>query len=96
MQLETLATGMSMVERTLQNVLLGADVTREDPLGKRFDPNTMNALTQIPDPTKRANEVVNVIKMGYTLSGRVIRPAEVVVATGGEDDWPEEVEEGRK
>lgn len=38
---------------------------------------------------KKNKEVFFVAKVGYTLNGRVIRAADVGVATGGEE-WPEE------
>ena len=51
-----------------------------DSLGKEFDTDFHEALTEIPAPTKKLrSKVVDVIEKGYLLNGKVIRFAKVVV-----------------
>jgi molecular chaperone GrpE len=45
--------------------------------GDVFDPERMNALMEYPDPSKEPGTVGQVIKVGFSLNNRVLRPAEV-------------------
>lgn len=92
-QLCSLSEGVGMVRSTLQGVLGGNGMVRFDPKGQKFDPHTMSALFEFPNPAAKNKEVVEVVKVGYSLNGRVIRPAEVGVATGGEEFPEEEAED---
>jgi len=47
--------------------------------GDAFDPNKHEALYEYPDSEKEAGTVGQLIKVGYTLNNRVLRPAEVGV-----------------
>jgi molecular chaperone GrpE len=47
--------------------------------GDAFNPELHSALMEYPDPTLEAGTVGQVIKKGYTLNNRVLRPAEVGV-----------------
>ena len=49
--------------------------------GEAFDPAQHEAVTYAPGPEGR---VVAVVRAGYTVDGRVIRPAGVVVGNGQE------------
>ncbi|MDN3205114.1 nucleotide exchange factor GrpE [Algoriphagus sediminis] len=51
----------------------------EDMIGKPFDPDTQEAITQIPAPSEdMKGKVIDVIEKGYTLGDRVVRFAKVV------------------
>lgn len=52
---------------------------RFDPTGEKFDPNQHEALFEIPDPTKPHGTVAVAQKVGYSLNGRTLRPAQVGV-----------------
>jgi molecular chaperone GrpE len=54
-------------------------VTEIEAAGK-FDPHVHEALLQQPAEDKESGDVVDVIQKGYTLGGRVVRPARVIVA----------------
>ena len=47
--------------------------------GDVFEPEKHNALMEYPDPNSQPGTVGQVIKKGYMLNGRVLRPAEVGV-----------------
>ncbi|KAG2196344.1 hypothetical protein INT47_010779 [Mucor saturninus] len=78
-QLTNLYTGVSMTESELVRALKRHGVEREDPQGDAFDPNKHQALFQTPMPGKEAGTIFAVQKMGYSLKGRVLRPAQVGV-----------------
>lgn len=46
-------------------------------LGAKFDPNFHNALFQVEDPSREPGCVAQVMKEGYMLHERVLRPAQV-------------------
>lgn len=63
--------------KTLENKGLKA---MEDLIGKPFDADTQEAITQIPAPTEDLKgRVIDVIEKGYTLGDKVVRYAKVVI-----------------
>jgi molecular chaperone GrpE len=51
----------------------------EDLIGKSFDPDTQEAITQIPSPSPELKgAVVDVVEKGYLLGEKVVRFAKVV------------------
>ncbi|KAF0906533.1 hypothetical protein E2562_011513 [Oryza meyeriana var. granulata] len=81
--LKTLLEGVEMTEKQLGEVFKKFGVEKFDPLNEKFDPNKHSALFQIPDPSKPSGTVAAVVKVGYMLHDRVLRPAEVGVSEGG-------------
>ncbi|KAF2303826.1 hypothetical protein GH714_023652 [Hevea brasiliensis] len=57
-----------------------------DPINEPFDPHRHNAVFQVPDASKPPGTVAAVLKAGYTLYDRIIRPAEVGVTKAEEND----------
>lgn len=53
-----------------------------DPLGEPFDPLVHQAMTMQENPDVEPNTVIAVMQKGYSLHGRVIRPAMVMVSKG--------------
>ncbi|KAI8992397.1 co-chaperone GrpE [Pilobolus umbonatus] len=80
-QLSSLYTGVSMTEVELVKTLKRHGVERHNPEGEPFDPNLHQALYQAPIPGKEAGTIFDVQKLGYTLKGRVLRPAQVGVVS---------------
>lgn len=78
-QLTNLYTGVSMTESELVKTLKRHGVDRHDPQGETFDPNLHQALFQAPMPDKEPGTIFSVQKLGYTIKGRVLRPAQVGV-----------------
>ena len=52
-----------------------------DPAGQPFDANLHQAVSMVPNPDMEPNTVMDVFQKGYTLNGRLIRPAMVVVSS---------------
>ncbi len=53
-----------------------------DPVGQPFDPELHQAMSMVDAPDAQPNAVVAVMQKGYTLNGRLVRPAMVMVAKG--------------
>nr|BAA13686.1 AR192 [Arabidopsis thaliana] len=83
--LKTLLEGVEMTEKQLAEVFKKFGMEKYDPINEPFDPNRHNAVFQVPDASKPEGTVAHVLKSGYTLYDRVIRPAEVGVTQGGEN-----------
>lgn len=82
--LKALIDGVSMTEREFLNVLERNGVKRIDPEGQPFNPHQHQAMIEVEQPEVAAGTVVQVYAPGYILEDRVLRPAMVVVAKGGE------------
>lgn len=57
-------------------------VEQVDPTGQPFDPNFHQAVSMIPSADVPNNHVLTTMQKGFTLNGRVVRPAMVIVAKG--------------
>ena len=51
-----------------------------DAVGQPFDPALHEAMSMVPTAEAEPNTVIAAMQKGYTLSGRLIRPAMVMVA----------------
>ena len=81
--LEALIEGVELTEKDFLSRLARFGVKPIEALGARFDPNQHEALFEIPDETKVAGTVAQVVEQGYLINDRVLRPAKVGVARGG-------------
>jgi len=70
-------------QRQIVGVLGKQGVTVIDPVGEAFDPVTQQAVSQQEDPSVPEGTVIAAFQKGYEMGGRVVRPAMVVVSTGG-------------
>ena len=77
---ENYKKGVEMIYDQFINVIKKLGVEEIDALGKEFDPNLHNAVTQIEDESLGENVVAQVYQKGYKLGDKVIRCAMVVVA----------------
>lgn len=75
-----LVEGMKLTLKQLANVLEKQGVQAVDPSGQPFNPDLHEAMTVVPSADVPPNHVVSVMQKGYTLHGRLLRPAMVVVA----------------
>ena len=78
-----LVEGVELTHRDLIARLARFQVRKLEPEGQKFDPNFHEALFEIPDETKPAGTVLQVVEQGYAIGERVLRPAKVGVARGG-------------
>ncbi|CAH2069890.1 unnamed protein product [Thlaspi arvense] len=84
--LKNLLEGVEMTEKQLAVVFKKSGLVKEDPLNEPFDPNRHNAVFQVPDASKPEGTIAHVLKSGYTLFDRVIRPAQVGVTCAVEKE----------
>jgi molecular chaperone GrpE len=82
--LQTLLGGVEAVERELSKVMVDHNIERIDPVGEPFDPNFHEAMFEVPDSDYPGGTVAQVIQPGYRLHDRLLRPARVGVAKGGQ------------
>jgi molecular chaperone GrpE len=80
--LKTLVGGISMVVDQLKSSLANHGLKEVNPLGQPFDPNLHEAISQQPNAEVAEGSVVTVVRVGFTLNGRLLRPASVIVSTG--------------
>lgn len=81
--LNNLCVGVEMTEREMLGAFERNAILRVESEGKPFDHNVHEALSQIPNPDVPEGTVVQEVRSGYTIAGRLLRPAQVLVATGG-------------
>jgi molecular chaperone GrpE len=80
--LEKFAEGVELTERELMNVLERYGIKRVDPAGQPFDHNLHQAMMQVDSAEHPPGTVVQVFQPGYTIHGRLLRPAMVTVSKG--------------
>ncbi|XP_050109614.1 grpE protein homolog 2, mitochondrial-like isoform X1 [Malus sylvestris] len=84
--LKTLLEGVEMTEKQLLEVFRKYGIEKYDPTNEAFDPNRHNAVFSLQDASKPPGTVAVVLKPGYMLHDRVVRPAEVGVTTEAENN----------
>lgn len=77
---EKFKSGIEMIVNQFKDVLKKLGIEEMDAMGKEFDPQLHNAVTQVEDENFAENSVCNVLQKGYIMGDRVIRHAMVVVA----------------
>lgn len=80
----SLVEGVELTHKSFIDVLTKFHLEQVDPAGEPFDPQVHQAMSMVENPDVEPNTVVAVMQKGYTLNGRLIRPAMVMVSKGGE------------
>jgi molecular chaperone GrpE len=71
--------GFELVGRQLDDVLQRHGVQRIEAVGKPFDPTRHEAFLMVEQAELAPGTVAQVVRPGFTLHGRVVRPAHVAV-----------------
>ena len=74
--------GVKLVYDGLVKALADQGATPLDSVGEPFDANFHDALAQLPSPDVEEGVVMNEVKRGWLLHGKLLRPAQVVVSAG--------------
>jgi molecular chaperone GrpE len=75
-----LREGLDLILQKIQKTLTSKGVQPMEPKGEAFDPEFHDAITNIPATSDdMKGKVAEVVEKGYTLNGKVIRHAKVVV-----------------
>lgn len=72
--------GVDLTLKSFSDCFAKFKIEAVNPLGEPFDPAMHQAMTIQENPDVEPNTVIAVMQKGYTLHGRVIRPAMVVVS----------------
>ena len=75
-----LIEGIELTHKGFMDVLTKYGVVPVDPMGEPYDPETAQAMSMVEQPDAEPNTVVAVMQKGYTLNGRLLRPAMVMVS----------------
>lgn len=78
--IESLIEGKEATLKLLTTVLQQFGIEEVDPAGEPFDPELHAAISMQPSDTAEPGSVLTVVQKGYTLNGRLLRPAMVIVA----------------
>ena len=76
----SLLEGVELTRKGFMDVLVKYGVQVVDPMGEPFDPETAQAMSLVEQPDAEPNSVIAVMQKGYTLNGRLLRPAMVMVS----------------
>ena len=77
--IETTTEGLELTMKVFNSTLEKFGVESINPVDEKFDPELHEAVTMVPMPDKKSNTVLEVIQTGFTLNGRLVRPALVIV-----------------
>ena len=73
---------IDIIEKDLVSVFEKNNIKKIEALGKKFDPNLHQAMSEIEDKGAESGIVLQEIQAGYMLGERLLRPALVGVAKG--------------
>ncbi|MEJ6659785.1 MAG: nucleotide exchange factor GrpE [Candidatus Thioglobus sp.] len=76
---ESITEGLEMTDKVFTSTLEKFGVETINPKGEAFNPEFHEAVTMLPMPDQESNSVLEVIQAGFTLNGRLVRPAMVIV-----------------
>ena len=71
--------GVDLISQKLHALLLRQQVKRIETVNQSFDPEYHEAVGQLPG---RQNEIVAVLRTGYTVGSRILRATQVMVGDG--------------
>ena len=77
--IEKIREGMGLTMNVFNKALEKFSVEAVDPLGEKFNPDLHQAMAMQPSDEYEDGHVSAVMQKGYTLNGRIVRPAMVMV-----------------
>lgn len=78
--IKPIAEGVELTLKSFLDVVGKFNVAVVDPQGEPFDPNLHQAMSMVENKEVEPNTVIAVMQKGYTLNGRLVRPAMVMVS----------------
>ena len=80
---EQMSEGLNLTLRQLETVFDKFNIELVNPeAGDALDPDLHQAMTRQPSDEVDSNNILQTIQVGYTLNGRLLRPAMVIVSSG--------------
>ena len=83
-KMANLAQGVEMTYNELLRIFEGNGIVRIDPMGEKFNHNHHQAVAQVEDADAEPGTITQVLQAGYIIHDRLLRPAMVTVAKGGD------------
>jgi molecular chaperone GrpE len=81
---KSVVDGVELTLKMFHSALDKFGVKQVNPVGQAFNPELEQAISMQVDPDKQPGTVLTVLQKGYTLNGRLLRPALVVVSKSEE------------
>ncbi len=78
-EVEQIREGIGLTMNVLKAAMEKFSIVAVDPLGEKFNPDLHQAMAMQPSEEYENNHVSAVMQKGYTLNGRLVRPAMVMV-----------------
>ncbi len=78
--MKPIAEGVELTLKSFLGALEKFQIKPVDPAGEPFDPEFHQAMSMVENPDAEPNTVLAVMQKGYTLNGRLVRPAMVMVS----------------
>ncbi|MDA8752738.1 nucleotide exchange factor GrpE, partial [Halieaceae bacterium] len=78
-----IAEGVELTLKSFLDALGKFNIEQVHPEGEPFDPQVHQAMSMVENPDVEPNTVIAVMQKGYTLNGRLVRPAMVMVSKSG-------------
>ena len=75
-----IAEGVELTLKSFHDALKKFHIVAVDPAGEPFDPQLHQAMSMVENGDVEPNTVIAVMQKGYTLNGRLVRPAMVMVS----------------
>ena len=75
-----LREGTALTLKMLTDAMQKSGVEQHDPEGEAFNPDQHQAMSMQPRDDVEPNTVIGVMQKGYSLNGRLVRPAMVMVS----------------
>lgn len=79
---KSIVDGINLVLEQFKGTLTRHGLKEVNPVGQAFDPNLHDCISHQPSADIPEEKVSQVVRLGYTLNGRLLRPASVVVSSG--------------
>jgi molecular chaperone GrpE len=75
--------GVKLTLKSFLDAIGKYNIEQVNPEGEPFDPQVHQAMSMVENPDVEPNTVIAVVQKGYTLNGRLVRPAMVMVSKSG-------------
>lgn len=79
---KAVADGINLVLEQFKGALTKHGLKEINPQGQAFDPNLHDCISHQPSAEVAEEKVSQVVRLGYSLNGRLLRPASVIVSSG--------------
>lgn len=81
-EVKAIVDGLTLVLEQCKGALSRHGLKEINPVGQAFDHNLHDCISHQPSADIPEEKVSQVVRLGYSLNGRLLRPASVVVSSG--------------